>query len=126
MDLWYALSVSHTVADPGGRGQTAHHFFSCSLLIMLLGTSNFFLLASLATIPPTYKAVLNLHGYDFFLLFGNTTRTNIFLPLKATQLKVVMVLRNELQHPYEHLRFNLDQICQTLQNSRNLQSFIMS
>jgi len=41
----------------------------------------------------------------FCFYFGNTTRTNIFLPLKATQLKVVMVLRNELQHPYEHLRF---------------------
>ena len=39
----------------GGQGANCPPFFSCSLLIMLLGTSNFFLLASLATIPPTYN-----------------------------------------------------------------------
>jgi len=76
---------------------------------MFLGTSIFFLLASLATIQSTYKTVLNLAGYDFLLLFGNKTHTNIFLPLIATQLNAVyvMVFRNELQHPYEHFKQNM-------------------
>ena len=72
---------------------------------MLLGTSNFFLLASLANIPNTNEAVLNLQVYDFWLLFWQQNSKISFLPLKVTQLKVVMVLKNELQNPYEDLRF---------------------
>ena len=45
----------------------------------------------------------NLPGYDLFLFILATKLT--FLPLKARQLKVVMVLIYGLQHPYEHLRF---------------------
>jgi hypothetical protein len=69
-------------------------FFLCNLFIMLLGTSKNFRLASLATIPSTNKAVLNLPSYDFWLLFWQQSSQIYLLPLKATQLKVVMMLRN--------------------------------
>jgi len=64
---------------------------------MLLATSKIFLLASLANIPPTYTAVPNLPGYDFLLLFWQ-----YFGPIWTKFVR------------------------QTLQNSRNLQSFILS
>jgi hypothetical protein len=60
-----AVGFQCPVADPGGQGGvmappnvTNVIFFPMSLLIMLLGMSKFFLLASLATIPPTYNTKL--------------------------------------------------------------------